>query len=110
MQKSLPAEADGAVHITPAAKTAAAPLTVAVNTLVFMLGFLLFDRPRHSAAAGCAKPNSKVFPKRTSQTAWGTDSLKALNSSGATKPRTAQSARLALKGVPGEWHVYAVDR
>jgi hypothetical protein len=26
--------------MTPAAKTAAAPLTVAINTLVFMLGFL----------------------------------------------------------------------
>ena len=40
MQKSLPAEADGAVHITPAAKAAAAPPTVAINTLVFTLGFL----------------------------------------------------------------------
>jgi hypothetical protein len=40
LQKSLPAEADGAVHITPAAKAAAAPPTVAVNILVFMLGFL----------------------------------------------------------------------
>jgi hypothetical protein len=38
-QKSL-AEADGAVHITPAAKAAAAPPTMAVNNLVFMLGFL----------------------------------------------------------------------
>jgi hypothetical protein len=37
LQKSLPAEADGAVHITPAAKAAAAPPTVAINTLVFML-------------------------------------------------------------------------
>ncbi|ORV57477.1 hypothetical protein AWC05_09475 [Mycobacterium florentinum] len=35
----MPAEADGAVHITPAASVAAAP-TVAINTLVFMLGFL----------------------------------------------------------------------
>ena len=42
MQKSLPAEADGAVHITPAAKAAAAPLTVAINTLVFTLGFHFF--------------------------------------------------------------------
>ena len=54
MQKSLPADADGAVHITPAAKAAAAPPTVAINTLVFMLGFLFSGRPRHSAAAGCA--------------------------------------------------------
>src|SRR5580693_7441819 len=52
--KSLPAEADGAVHITPAVKAAAAPPTVAINTLVFMLGFLFSGRPRHSAAAGCA--------------------------------------------------------
>ena len=43
MQKSLPAEADGAVHITPAAKAAAAPPTVAVNTLVFMLRFLFVE-------------------------------------------------------------------
>ena len=44
MQKSLPAEADGAVHITPAAKAAAAPPTVAINTLVFMLGFLFSSK------------------------------------------------------------------
>ena len=44
MQKSLPAEADGAVHTTPAAKAAAAPPTVAINTLVFMLvPFLVED-------------------------------------------------------------------
>jgi hypothetical protein len=54
LQKSLPAEADGAVHITPAAKAAAAPPTVAINTLVFMLGFLFSGRRRHCAAAGCA--------------------------------------------------------
>ncbi|BBY24722.1 hypothetical protein MSTO_49270 [Mycobacterium stomatepiae] len=35
----MPAEADGVVHRTPAAKAAAAPI-VASNTLVFMLGFL----------------------------------------------------------------------
>jgi hypothetical protein len=47
-QKSLPAEADGAVHITPAAKAAAAPPTVAINTLVFMFGFLfLWKTPAH---------------------------------------------------------------
>jgi len=40
LQKSLPAEADGAVHMTPAAKAAAAPPTAALNILVFMLGFL----------------------------------------------------------------------
>jgi hypothetical protein len=40
LQKSLPAEADGAVHMTPAAKAAAAPPTVALNIFVFMLGFL----------------------------------------------------------------------
>lgn len=40
MQKSLPAEADGAVHITPATNAVAAALAVASNTLVFMLGFL----------------------------------------------------------------------
>jgi hypothetical protein len=39
-QKSLLAEDDGAVHITPTAKAAAAPLTEAINTLVFMLGSL----------------------------------------------------------------------
>jgi hypothetical protein len=44
LQKSLPAEANGAVHITPAAKAAAAPPTVAVNTLVFMLGFLFSSK------------------------------------------------------------------
>ena len=54
MQKSLPAEADGAVHITPAAKAAAAPPTAAINTLVVILGFLFSGRRRHSAAAGCA--------------------------------------------------------
>lgn len=43
MQKSLPAEADGAVHMTPAAKAAAAPPTVALNILVFMLGFLFSE-------------------------------------------------------------------
>jgi hypothetical protein len=41
LQKSLPAEADGVVHITPAAKAAVAPPTVAINVLVFMLGFLI---------------------------------------------------------------------
>jgi hypothetical protein len=40
LQKSVPAEADGAVHITPAAKVAAAAPTVAINTLAFMVGFL----------------------------------------------------------------------
>jgi hypothetical protein len=35
-QKSL-AGAGGAIQITPAAKAAAAPPTVAINTLVFML-------------------------------------------------------------------------
>jgi hypothetical protein len=34
-QKSL-AEADGAVHISPAANAAAAPPTVTLNTLVFI--------------------------------------------------------------------------
>ena len=48
----MPAEADGAVHITPAAKAAAAAPTVAINTLVFMLGFRFSGRRRHSAAAG----------------------------------------------------------
>jgi hypothetical protein len=43
LQKSLPAEADGAVHITPAAKAAAAPPTVAINTLAFTLGFLSLE-------------------------------------------------------------------
>jgi hypothetical protein len=43
LQKSLPAEADGAVHRTPAAKAAAAPPTVAINTLVFMLRFLFVE-------------------------------------------------------------------
>ncbi|MCV7425116.1 hypothetical protein H7K34_00770 [Mycobacterium montefiorense] len=42
-QKGVPAEADGAVHITPAAKAADAALTVAINTLVFILGFLLLE-------------------------------------------------------------------
>jgi hypothetical protein len=51
LQKSLPAEADGAVHMTAAATVAAAP-TVPINTLVFMLGFLFAGRRRHSAAAG----------------------------------------------------------
>jgi hypothetical protein len=37
------AEAEGAVHITPAAKAAAAAPTVAINTLVFMLGFLFSE-------------------------------------------------------------------
>jgi hypothetical protein len=40
LQKSVPAEADGAVHITPAAKAAAAAPSVAFKTLVFMSGFL----------------------------------------------------------------------
>ena len=40
MQKSLPAAAKGAVHITPAARAAAALPTKAVKTLVFILGFL----------------------------------------------------------------------
>jgi len=52
LQKSLPAEADGAVHITPAAETAAAAPNVAINALVFMLGFLFTGRRRHSAAPG----------------------------------------------------------
>ena len=43
MQKSLPAEADGAVHITPAAKAAVAPPTVAIITLVFMLDSLSLE-------------------------------------------------------------------
>jgi hypothetical protein len=41
------AEAEGAVDITAAARAA-----VAINTLVFMLGFLFSGRRRHSAAAG----------------------------------------------------------
>jgi hypothetical protein len=40
LQKSLPAEADGAVHIRPAAKAEPAPPTAALNIFVFMLGFL----------------------------------------------------------------------
>ncbi len=47
----MSADADGAVHITAAAKAAAAAPTVAINTLVFMLGFLFSGRRRHSAAA-----------------------------------------------------------
>jgi hypothetical protein len=43
LQKSLPAEANGAVHITPAAKAAVAPPTVAINSLVFMLRFLSLE-------------------------------------------------------------------
>ena len=44
LQKSLPAEADGAVHMTAAVKAAAAPPTVAaINALVFMLGFLSLE-------------------------------------------------------------------
>jgi hypothetical protein len=41
----VPAEADGAVHITPAAKAVAAAPTVAFNTLVFISGipFLVED-------------------------------------------------------------------
>ncbi|WP_264033626.1 MULTISPECIES: hypothetical protein [Mycobacterium] len=39
MQKSLSAEADGAAPSAPAAKAAAAP-NVAINSLVFMVGFL----------------------------------------------------------------------
>ena len=46
MQKSLPAGADGAVHITPADKAAAAPPTVAINTLVFIVGFLFSSKTR----------------------------------------------------------------
>jgi hypothetical protein len=37
------AEADGAVHITPAARAAAAAPSVAKNTLVSMLGFLSLE-------------------------------------------------------------------
>jgi hypothetical protein len=37
LQKSVSAEANGAVHITPAAKAAAVAPTVAINTLVFIL-------------------------------------------------------------------------
>ena len=48
----MPAEADGAVHITPAAKAAPAAPTVAIHTLVFMLGFHFSGRRRHFAAAG----------------------------------------------------------
>jgi hypothetical protein len=40
LQKSLPAEADGAIHMTPAAKAAAAPPTAVLNIFAFMLGFL----------------------------------------------------------------------
>jgi hypothetical protein len=36
LQKSLSAEADGAVHITPAARAAAAAPTVAIKNLGFM--------------------------------------------------------------------------
>jgi hypothetical protein len=41
-QKSL-AVADGAVHITPAAKAAAAPPIVALNIVVFMLNSFSLD-------------------------------------------------------------------
>ena len=71
LQKSVPAEADGAVHITPAAKAAAAAPTVAINTLVFLLGFLFAGRRRHSLSllvtAGqhysqhYANPRSQIF-------------------------------------------------
>jgi hypothetical protein len=47
LQKGVSAEAAGAVHITPAAKAAAAVPTVAINTLGFMLGFLF---------SGCIQP------------------------------------------------------
>jgi hypothetical protein len=52
LQKSVPAEADGAVHITPAAKAAAAAPTVALKTLVFMLGFLFSSKTTALVAAG----------------------------------------------------------
>ncbi|ORX04885.1 hypothetical protein AWC29_13415 [Mycobacterium triplex] len=39
----MPAEAGDAVHTTPAAKTADAAPMVAVNTRVFMSGFLFFE-------------------------------------------------------------------
>jgi hypothetical protein len=42
-QKGVPAEADGAVHSTPAARAAAAP-TVAVKTLGFMFIRVIVDR------------------------------------------------------------------
>jgi hypothetical protein len=42
-QKSLIAAAGGAVHMTPAAKAAAAPPTVAINTLVFMSASFSLD-------------------------------------------------------------------
>jgi hypothetical protein len=45
LQYGVSAEADGVVHITPAAKAAAAAPTVAINTLVFMLGFLCLWKP-----------------------------------------------------------------
>lgn len=42
LQKSVPAEADGAVQITAPAKVAAAAPSVAIESLVFMLGFLFY--------------------------------------------------------------------
>jgi hypothetical protein len=44
LQYGVSAEADGAVHITPAARAAAATPTVAINTFVFMrVSFSLKD-------------------------------------------------------------------
>ncbi|MEZ0350572.1 hypothetical protein [Mycobacterium sp. pR1184] len=42
-QYGVPAEAGDAVHTTPAAKAADAAPTVAINTLVFILGFLFVE-------------------------------------------------------------------
>jgi hypothetical protein len=53
LQKSVPAEADGTVHMTAAAKAAAAAPTVVITTLVFTLGFLFSLNRRHPIAAGC---------------------------------------------------------
>jgi hypothetical protein len=64
-QYGVPAEADGAVHITPAAKAAVAAPTVAINALVFMLdSFSLEDDgtlpPRITAVCICNTPPLRI--------------------------------------------------
>jgi hypothetical protein len=56
LQKSLAAEADGAVHMKPATKAAAALPTAAIDTLVFMLGsFSLEDHGTPSPLVALAE-------------------------------------------------------
>jgi hypothetical protein len=91
----VPAEADGAVHITPAAKAAAAP-TVAINTLGFIFVPFLWK-----TMAPCRRLSGTLTGKSTAQLLFGRTSWTTHISVEDKPQRVADgdAARTAPQGV-----------